>query len=182
MGVPSRRSSPRHLAGVRGVARTVEHVVGDLERDTERAPELPRPAGEAARGLEQLRRLEAAALEVALDRGLRVEGLAALERLAAGEADGRVGEDVDLRRRSGAGELGEAACEEVVARGHRGRAAVHVPDGRAAVAQLGAVNEVVVNERGHVHELHGNRLGKRGRRVRRRCEEDEQGTQALAAR
>src|SRR5579859_2526865 len=67
----------RDLAGLEAVAGAVEDVVRDLEGDAEREPEAAegRVAAvrtEQARSLEQLRRLQCAALEVALDRRVRV--------------------------------------------------------------------------------------------------------------
>ena len=55
------------LPGLDRLARAVEDVVGDLERDAEMEPECAAAAGEQAGGLEQLARLQRAALEVCLD-------------------------------------------------------------------------------------------------------------------
>src|SRR5881397_2574782 len=59
------------LAGLNRLAGAVENVVRDLEGDPEREPELAEPAvapgPEQARRLEQLPRLQRAAVEVALD-------------------------------------------------------------------------------------------------------------------
>src|SRR5262249_45694389 len=71
------------LARVGGVACTVEDVVGDLEGDAERDPELAQlgplgPTAEQASGLEELPGLQAAALEVGLDARIGVMGLAVL--------------------------------------------------------------------------------------------------------
>src|SRR5438067_3037058 len=169
------------LAGLDRGARAVEDVVGDLEGDPEREPVLAGAPAEAARRLEQLPRLERAAFEVRLDRGRRVTRLRPLQRLAACEAERRVGEDLDggcVARRA---QLGEGAREEVVA----GRAgcgwAVHRPRGRLATAEVGAVDQVVVDERRHVHELDGDPRRERRRPSRRRGEEDERRTQPFTA-
>src|SRR5204863_4626675 len=120
----------------------------DLERDPERQAE---PADrlvaavdtEEACGLEQLSRLQPAPVEVALDGGLRVVRLPPLERLAAGEAQGRVGEQRDGAAVAGGRQLRERPREEVVA----GRACrlrpVRGPGGGPAAAELGAVGQVV---------------------------------------
>src|SRR5204863_5455963 len=87
------------LARLDRLAGAVEDVVCDLERDPEREPEpseaLVAAAAEQTRGLEQLPRLEGTALEVALDARLRIVRLRSLERLAAGESQGRLGEAAD---------------------------------------------------------------------------------------
>ena len=73
----------------------VEDVVGDLERDAEREAVLARAAAEPARRLEELARLQRAALDVRLDGRRRVVRLRPLQRLAAREAERGVGEDLD---------------------------------------------------------------------------------------
>ena len=84
------------------LARAVEDVVGDLEGDPEREAERAERGvaarAEQARGLEELPGLERAALEVGVDRRLRVVRLAALHRLAAREREARVGERRDRGR------------------------------------------------------------------------------------
>ena len=108
------------LARLCRLAGAVEDVVGDLERDAERGAELAEPgiltaAAEEARGLEELARLQGAPLEIALDRRIRVVRLAALQSLAAGEAQRRVGEQLDGLGVPRLGQLGERAGEQVVA-------------------------------------------------------------------
>ncbi len=60
--------------------------------------------------------------------------------------------------------------------------AVHRPGGGHPAAEVRAVDQVVVHERGHVHELHGHSRGERGLAAGRGREEDEQRAQPLAAR
>ena len=100
--------------------------------------------------------------------------LAALHRLTAGEAEAGVREhrhraDVALGR-----ELGEGTGEQIVAGRAGGIGAVCRPGGRLAAPDLRAVDQVVVDEGRHVHELDGDAGGDRGRRVRRCAEEREQ--------
>ena len=175
------------LAGRVEVAGAVEDVVGDLEGDAEREPEraeLGAAAAEDARGLEELAGLQRAAQQVLVDGRVGPEGLPALERLAAGERERGLGEHRDARRVPGRGELGERPREEVVAGRLRGAVAVLGPRGRAAAAQVGAVEQVVVDERRHVDELDRGAGGDgalAGALLRRRAEEDEHRPQALAA-
>src|SRR5262245_35495459 len=103
------------LPGLHRLARAIETVVDDLERDPEREPELAElsaAAGEEARGLEELRRLQRAAGQVLVDRRVRTTALCALHPLAADESEGRVGEDRDRPPISYLRELGERAREE----------------------------------------------------------------------
>ena len=163
----------RHLARLDRVARAVEHVVGDLERDTEEASVLAAPAAEHARGLEELPSLERAALEVVVDRRVRIVALAPLHRFATGESKGGIGEHNDSRRIARLREHGEGAREEVVpgCLGHL--LAVLAPSGGAAAPHGSAVDEVVVDERRHVHELDRDTCGDRTLCIRRRGEERE---------
>ena len=107
--------------------------------------------------------------------------LRALQRLAAREAERRVGEDLDRAGVSGRAQLGERAREEVVAGRARGGRAVHRPRRRLATAEVGAVDEVVVHERRHVHELDGDAGRERRLLAGGSREEDERRAQALAA-
>src|SRR6185436_18965720 len=122
------------LARLDRVARAVEDVVRDLEGDPEVEPEAAEPPARAqgARGLEELSRLQRAALEIRLDRRVGVVQLAPLHSLPAREAEARVRElrdaaDVALGR-----ELGEGAGEQVIARRLCGAGAVRRPGGRLA--------------------------------------------------
>src|SRR6266516_4564037 len=74
------------LPGLDRDARAVEDVVGDLERDAEREPESTRAAGQPARSLEELARLQRATFEVRLDSGVRIEALGTLQGLAPRKA------------------------------------------------------------------------------------------------
>src|SRR5581483_415123 len=176
----------RDLAGVLRLARAVEDVVRDLERDPEREPVVAERAlaagAEQAGRLEQLAGLERAALEVGLDRGGGIVHLPTLQRLTAGEAEAGVGEVLDGVRVAGRGELAERAREQVVAGGERGVGAERRPGRRRAAAHARAVDEVVVHECRHVHELDGDAGGER-RLVGapRRGEEAEERPQPLAA-
>src|SRR5579859_5786650 len=77
----------RDLAGLEAVAGAVEDVVRDLEGDAEREPEAAERGvaavrAEQAGGLEQLRSLQRAPFEVAVDGRVGIVRLAPLERLA----------------------------------------------------------------------------------------------------
>ena len=128
-------------------------------------------AAEDARGREQRAGLQRAALEVRVDGRLGIVPLAALHRLAAGERERRVGEDDDLladRR---------AAASTAKARAKRWSPAAFAASAPCAVQaaarprrKCGAVDDVVVDQRGHVHELDGHALGHRRRALRARDE------------
>src|ERR687891_1021161 len=174
----------RDLARVDRVPHAVEDVVRDLERDAQREPE-PTEAGiaraEQARGFEELSRLERDALDVRLDRGLRVVELPLLHRLAAGDRQTGAGEDVDALEVARVGELGHRAGEEVVAAGPSRGGAVLVPRRRAAAAELRSVDEIVVHERRDVGELDRDSRAQRLVAVAR-GQVDEQWPEALPAR
>src|SRR5262249_58155992 len=72
---------------------------------------------EQTRSLEKLSGLERTALQVALDRGLRIVRLRALESLAAREREARSGERRDGPLVPRRGQLGERTREQVVACG-----------------------------------------------------------------
>src|SRR4029077_16356032 len=110
-------------------ARAVEHVVGDLERDPEREAVLAGAAAEPARGLEQLSRLERAALEIRLDGGGRIARLRPLQGFSASETESRVGQDVDRFGVTGRAQLRERAGEEIVTGRARRRGPVDRPGG-----------------------------------------------------
>ena len=76
-----------------------------------------------------------------------------LHRLAAREAERGVGERRDRALVAGLGEHAERARVEVVAGRLRGVGAVDRPRGGQSAAQPRAVDEVVVDERRHVHHL-----------------------------
>ena len=178
---------PCELAGGVEVAGAVQDVVGDLEGDAESETELAEPgpsAAQSARDLEQLPGLERAAEEVVVDGGVGAERLAALQRLPAGEREGRVGEQRDRRGVLRGGELREGSRKQVIARRFRRLLPVERPGGRTAATQICAVEHVVVNERRHVNQLDGCSGG--DHRVsapflRRRREKHEHGAQPLAA-
>ena len=86
-----------------------------------------------------------------------------LHRLAAREAERRVGERLHRALVAGLGEHRERARVEVVARRLRRVGAVHRPRGGQAAPQARAVDEVVVHERRHVHHLDGD--ARRDRRL-----------------
>src|SRR5215211_2733073 len=131
-------------------ARAVEDVVGDLERD----PEGPSEVAET--------------------------GIAAAEQTrGAEERQRRVGQQLHVfgvaRRR----ELREGSREQVIARRASADGAMGAPGGRVSAAQSGAVDQVVVDEAGHVHQLDRDAGGEW--RLTRRSEEDEERAQPLAA-
>src|SRR5579859_2491480 len=174
----------RDLAGLETVAGAVEDVVRDLEGDAEREPEAAegRVAAvrtEQARSLEQLRRLQCAALEVALDRRIRVVGLAPLEGLAACQAKGRLGERRDRPRVARGGKLREGPREEVVAGGARRLGPVGGPRGGPSTPEPGPVDEIVVDERRHVNQLDGDPGGQRRRQAPLRRQEHQHRPQSL---
>jgi hypothetical protein len=107
--------------------------------------------------------------------------LQALQGLAAGEGEGGVRQHCDGHGIAVAAELGEGTREEVVARCARRSGAVRRPGRSVAAPHGGTVDQVVVHERRHVHELDGDarRDGRRG--VRGGGEEREQRPQALAS-
>ncbi len=131
--------------------------------------------------LEELRGLEGAAREVLVDRGLGATALSALHDLTADERVGRVGEDRDCAAVPGRRQLCEGPREEVDASGPRRFGAVRGPDRGASASQLGAVDQVVVDEARHVHELDRHSRGKRIL-IRVGSQENEEGPETLAAR
>ena len=151
------------------------------------SPNVPRcrqpcARAEQARRLEELSGLQAATLQVRLDGRIRIVRLAALHRLAAREAERGVREQRDRVRVPCHRQLVERPGEQVVAGRPRGGRAVGRPGRGAAAAELGAVDQVVVDERGHVHELDRDPRGHGRRSSGRRGEEDEQRPEPLAAR
>ncbi len=111
--------------------------------------ERPQPAG----GLEQRRRLQLAAPQVALDRDVRRVGVLALQQLARGERRAGVRERAQLRCVLVARELGERPREQQVAGRDRQPAPGRRRHRRVSAPQLRAVDQVVVHERRRVHEL-----------------------------
>ena len=172
------------LPGLRRETGAVEDVVRDLEGDAEREPEGAEalvPRGEQAGRLEQAPRLERAPLEVRVDRRVGVVELPPLHRLAAREVDRGRREDPDALLVAGRGELGERAREQVVAARERRGRAVRRPRRGAAAPELRRVEDVVVDERGHVEELHRRRGRERRRRVERGREEAQRRPEPLPA-
>ncbi len=107
--------------------------------------------------------------------------LHALQRLAARETQRRVREDFDRLAVAGGGELREGAREQIVARRARGLRPVDRPGRRLAAAKVRAVDEVVVHERRHVHELDGDTGGDGRLFGGRSRQEDEQRPQPFPA-
>src|SRR5207248_2801173 len=91
----------------------------------------------------------------ALDRDVGAPGVLALEQLAGGQRRAGRRQDPDLVYAPVGHQLGEGAREEQVADGNRHVTPRGGHDRRAAAAQGGAVEDVVVNERGGVDELDG---------------------------
>ena len=155
VGVPSRRSVPATLP-VSIVSPEQSRMSSAIWNAIPRlSPNVPSVAARAERAgsLEELPRLERAALEVGLDGRVGVVQLAPLHRFAAGEAEARIREHRDGVDVALGGELGEGPREEVVAGRARGIGAVLGPGRRPAAPDCGAVDQVVVDERRHVHEL-----------------------------
>ena len=171
------------LAGLDRLARAVEDVVRDLEGDAEVEAETGEDAARAERagGLEELPGLERTAFEVCLDRRVGVVALTALHRLAAGETERRIREHGHPLDIAFGGQLGERAREEIVARCPRRVGSMSGPRRLLSSAHGCAVDQVVVDERGHVDELDGD-SGCHGRRLaRRRTEKRKQRPQTLPA-
>ncbi len=126
--------------------------------------------------------LSAQPIDHLLGRRVGPARLPPLHRLAADERETRVGEHAHEPRVAGLRELREGAGEQVVAGSAGGGRPVRRPDGTVPAAQLGPVDQVVVDERRQVHELDGGARRHRRRRPGRRGEEDEQRPQPLAAR
>jgi hypothetical protein len=164
----------RRLAGRVELAGAVEYVVGDLKGDAEREAEcadLRAPAAEPARGLEELACLQARPPQVVVHASVGPERLPPLERLAAGEGESGVGQDLDLGNGARRRELRERPGEQVVAGGRGDPAPVRHPDRGLASSQVGAIEHVVVDQRGHVDKLDGGagahtRVGGATRRAR----------------
>ena len=103
-----------------------------------------------------------------------------LQRLAASEVEAGAGEHADLVRGALGREHAEGAREEVVAGRARGRRSVLRPGRRAATTHPRAVDQVVVDEGRHVHELDGDTGGDGWRGSRRRGEKREGRAEPLA--
>ena len=168
--VPSSRSVPRDLP-VRSTgpetsstsssiwkARPIRRAKAPSASASAAEPLSRRQRPEPAGGLEQRRRLQLAAAQVALDGDMRGVGVLALQQLALGERRAGVRERPQLGGVVVAGELGEGPREQQVAGGDRGLAARprRRPWGGPR-RSCGAVDQVVVDERRRVHELDGDR-------------------------
>ena len=183
--VPSSRSVPRALPVRSGGPVTSSTSSSSWKARPTSAPKARRcslVAAEQAGALEQLRRLQPAALQVALLGDAEVEGVVALRQLAAGEGDRGLGEQGDRAGVAGLGEQREGAREEQVAGGDGAGAAGGGGDRRQAAAQRRLVEHVVVDQRRHVDQL-----DRRRRPHRRRtaglagAEQDQHRPQPLAA-
>ena len=178
---PVAQVGPGHLPRLDRLARAVEDVVDDLERDAEQAPELRVPAAERTGGGEQGAGLERAPLEVRLDGRRRVVALQPLQRLAARQGERGVRERRDALLRAGGGERRERRREQMVAGRLRGEGAVRRPGRCAPTAELRAVDDVVVDERRHVDELDRDALDHGRCRVGGRRQERQGGAEPLAS-
>jgi hypothetical protein len=78
------------------------------------------------------------------------------------------------------GDLGERTREQQVPGGGGGQAARGSEHGGPAAAQLGSVEDIVVNERGHVQQLHRGRSGHELIGIAGPAQEDEDRAQSLA--
>ena len=146
---------------------------------------VARDAADQAGALEEARRLQAAALQVALGRGVDVPRVVALRELAEREAHGGTGQELDLALSAFAAalaELGERAGEEEVADRGGALAARGGHHGRHAAAKRSLVQDVVVDEGRHVDELDRRGAAKRRRLgLGPRAEQHQHRAQALAA-
>src|SRR5207248_77859 len=138
LGPPRRRSEPRARRGggcrrgkpARAACTRARPPVSDRAPPSRRRGSGPRRAARRqARRLEQLPRLERAAVEVALDARLGITRLRPLQGLAASERQRCPGEEADRLVVARVGELGERPREEVVAGGAGGCGAVAGPGG-----------------------------------------------------
>ena len=193
--VPSRRSVPRALpvrSGGPATSRTSSRSwnASPISWPNERSAcgcgiAVARDAADQASALEEARRLQAAALEVALGGGVDVPSVAALRELAEREADGGAGEKLDLALSAFAAtlaQLGERAGEQEVADRGGALAARGGHHGRQAAAKRRLVEDVVVDEGRHVDELDRRGAAKRRRLgLGPRAEQHEHRAQALAA-
>jgi hypothetical protein len=104
-----------------------------------------------------------------------------LHRLAARDREAGTRQDLDALEIARVGQLGHRAGEQVVAARLRRPRAVLVPRRRAPATKLGAVDQIVVDQRGHVGELDRDSRAQRELAIAR-GEVDEERSQALAAR
>ena len=165
--VPSSRSVPRALPVRSGGPLTSRTSSSSWKASPISAPNSRSAlvvAAEQAGALEQARRLQPAAVEVALLADVEVEGVVALGQLAAGERHRGVGEQGDRAGVAGLGEEGEGAREEQVAGGDGALAARGGGDGRQPAAQRRGVEDVVVDQGRHVDQLDRRRGADRRRR------------------
>jgi hypothetical protein len=146
---------------------------------------------QAARGLEQRRRLQLAAPQIALDRDVGGVCILALQQLAGCERRARVRERAQLRGVLVARQLGERAREEQIPGRDCDLASGHGRHRGAPTPQPRTVDQVVVDERRRVDELHSDGRshepclaleGVRGSAGRLGRENHEQRAQPLAAR
>ena len=171
----------RDLPGLDGLAAAVEDVVDDLERDPEQSAEVGVATSEDARRREERAGLERTTLEIGVHRRRGIVPLQALERFAARERQRRLGEHRDRRLRAPLRRARRRPRRKVVARRARGVGAVRGPRRSTAAADVRAV-DVVVDQRRHVDELHGDPFDHRRLGSRRGGEERERRPQPLAAR
>ena len=147
-----------------GIARVVEHVVGDLERVAELHPVVVqrllrgfvRAGGQRAEpgaGGEQHRGLALDDVEIRRLVGIRIAHVQQLQHFAFGDAVGGVGEDAHHRHAVEFDHQLEAARIQEIADQHAGRIAPDRIRRAAAAAQVGLVDHVVVQQRGGVDEL-----------------------------
>ena len=176
------------------IAAAVEDVVEDLEGEADQAAVLADGTGrlgrareqgaQGARGREEIGRLALAAAQVGLDPDVHVVSLGPLQHLPLAEADGGGAQEVDRGGDARAHQLREGAGQqEVAGRDGDGRP-VAMRHGRATAPQLGAVEDVVVDERRHVQQFDRGRPAQH--RLARRfaaagAEERQQRPHALAA-
>ena len=183
--VPSSRSVPRALPVRSGGPATSRTSSSSWKARPTSAPKSRSAlvvVAEQAGALEQRRRLQPAALEVALLGDRQVEGVLALGQLAAGERHRGVGEQRDRAAVAGVGEQGEGAREQQVAGGDGAVAARGGGDGREAAAQRRLVEDVVVDQGRHVDQLDRGRGAHRGLAARLAgAEQDQHRPQPLAA-
>ena len=147
-----------------GVADDVEDVVLDLERGAQGQAVGFHPLDQDIVGPGELRAEQAAGgaqdgglagddLEVRLLAQVEVVAVVDLQQLALAHAVGGAANDPAGELRVEAGAEVEAVADEVIAQHHRRLVAAEVVDCRALAAQLGFVEHVVVDERGHVDHL-----------------------------
>ena len=142
------------------VERVVDELEGDAEIHAERAAGgllVPRPRGQhradLARGGEQLGGLGADHCEIFVLGRRRVLGGGELHDLALGDHGGGGGQDFERLQRADLDHHLEGLAEQEIADQHARLVAPQHARGEPAAPHVAFVDDVVVQQRGGVHEL-----------------------------